>query len=127
MAASASLPAALDGHRYALLTTFRRTGRPVATPVWFATADNKVYFRTSSQTGKAKRLRHNARVLVAPSTARGRPLGPAIEATARRLGSEESRTARRALEQKYGVQMRLLDLWIRLRHHEPIFFELTQA
>lgn len=125
MASGKSLSAALDAHRYALLTTFRRNGQPVATPVWFALGDNKAYFRTSPQTGKAKRLRDNARVRIAPSTARGRPLGPAIEATARRLGREESGMARRAIEQKYGLQVRLVDLWIRLRHQEPVFFEVS--
>jgi uncharacterized protein len=127
MASSTSLRAALGGHRYALLTTFRRNGQPVATPVWFALADNKAYFRTGPRTGKAKRLRYNARVQVGPSTAGGRPLGPVVEATARRLGPEESSVARRALEQKYGLQVRLVDLWIRLRRQEPVFFEITPA
>lgn len=54
MVAGTPLAAALDDHRYALLTTFRRTGRPVTTPVWFAVAGGSVYFRTSARTGKAK-------------------------------------------------------------------------
>jgi PPOX class probable F420-dependent enzyme len=105
MGSGASLRPALGGHRYALLTTFRRNGQPVATPVWFALADDKVYFRTSPRTGKAKRLRYNARVQIAPSTAGGRPLGPEVEGRAPRLGPEESGIARRALEQKYGLQV----------------------
>ncbi|HLW47829.1 MAG TPA: PPOX class F420-dependent oxidoreductase [bacterium] len=127
MAAGTPLAAALDDHRYALLTTFRRTGRPVTTPVWFAVAGGAVYFRTGAWTGKAKRLRRNERVRVAPGTARGRPLGPDIDATARPLGPEESEVARRALEQRYGFQVRLVDLLFRLRREQPLFFEVSPA
>jgi len=71
MAAGTRLAAALDDNRHALLTTIRRTGRPL-TPVWFGVAGGGVYFRTPAGTGKAKRLRRNSRghpifVEVAPS------------------------------------------------------------
>jgi PPOX class probable F420-dependent enzyme len=64
---------------YIRLTTFRRDGRSVATPVHVVvTADGtKAYFRTWDVTGKAKRIRHTAAVEIAPATFRGRPLGPA--------------------------------------------------
>ena len=125
MAAGTPLAAALNGHRYALLTTFRRTGRPVTTPVWFAVVDGRVYFRTADSTGKAKRLRRNSRVRIAPCTVRGRATGPDIDATARRLGPQESGAVRRAFGQRYGIQVRVVDLLLRFRREHPIFFEVA--
>jgi uncharacterized protein len=127
MAAGTPLADALGGRRYALLTTFRRTGQGVTTTVWFAVAGGAVYFRTAAETGKAKRIRRNNRVRVAPGTPRGRPLGPDVEATARLLAPGESDVARRALEQRYGLQVRLVDLLFRLRRARPIFFELKSV
>ena len=46
----------LDRHRYLSLATFRRSGAEVATPVWFATVDGRLYVVTSGDAGKAKRL-----------------------------------------------------------------------
>jgi uncharacterized protein len=127
VAAGTSLAAVLDDHRSALLTTFRRTGQAVTTPVWFAIEGDAVYFRTAAETGKAKRLRRNNRVRIAPGTPRGRTLGPEVEATARLLGPEESAAARRALEQRYCFQVRLVDLFLKLRRQQPVFFEIRSV
>jgi uncharacterized protein len=127
MTAGTSLTAVLDDHRYALLTTFRRTGQAVTTPMWFAIEGSAVYFRTGAGTGKAKRLRRNNRVRIAPGTPRGRPLGPEAEATARLLGSEEGAAARRALARRYGFQVRLVDLFLKLRREQPVFFEIRSV
>ncbi len=52
--------AALSASKYMLLTTFRRDGRPVATPVHVVAEADKVFFRTWDVSGKAKRLRQTA-------------------------------------------------------------------
>jgi uncharacterized protein len=104
-----------DRHRYMSLGTFRRSGVEVATPVWFAAADGKLYVFTAGESGKVKRLRHTARVRVAPSDGRGRVRGEWRQATARIL--TEPRSIERAhalLLAKYGWQMRLGDLLARL-------------
>lgn len=63
----------LDDERYILVSTFRRDGTPVATPVSVVKLDDAtIGFWTSSGSGKAKRLAHTARVTVAPCDARGR-------------------------------------------------------
>jgi hypothetical protein len=56
-----------------LVTTYRQDGRPVGTPVSLAVDGDHAYLRSFEQAGKTRRLRHNPRVEVAPSTARGRP------------------------------------------------------
>ena len=76
-----------------LVTTYRRDGRPVSTPVSLAVDGDHAYLRSFEQAGKTRRIRHNPRVDIAPSTARGRPTGPGIQATARRLEGAESRRA----------------------------------
>lgn len=52
---------------YLALTTFRRNGAPVATPVWFAQEDQRLYIMTGADTGKVRRIRNNAQVEVAPA------------------------------------------------------------
>ena len=66
--------------RTALLTTYKRDGTPVATPVTIAVDGDRAYVRTWDSAWKAKRMRNHPAVLVAPSTVRGRATGPAIAA-----------------------------------------------
>lgn len=73
---------ALRGENYIDLVTYRKSGVPVHTPVWFAEADGRLFVMTRSDSGKAKRIRNNPRVEVAACTARGRRTGPPIDATA---------------------------------------------
>ena len=54
------------------LTTYKRDGQPVATPVWIAGAANPYRFTTGAKTGKARRLRRDPRVRVQVSDVRGR-------------------------------------------------------
>jgi PPOX class probable F420-dependent enzyme len=96
---------ALADERYMSLTTFRRDGRPVSTPVWVVGLDGgSVGFWTSSASGKVKRLRHTTRVTVQPCDARGRVREGTepIEATARFASPEEYATIRARVVAKYG-------------------------
>jgi PPOX class probable F420-dependent enzyme len=107
--------AGLDRHRYLSLATFRRSGGEVATPVWFAAADGRLYVFTAGQSGKIKRLRNSPRARVAPSDARGRVRGEWREATARIVTEPRAiERAHAALQAKYGWQMRLTNVLSRL-------------
>lgn len=64
--------AALAENKYLLLTTFRRNGNPVSTPVWAVRDDDRLLVLTDSNTGKVKRVRHSARVQLTPCDPRGR-------------------------------------------------------
>ncbi len=95
------------------LTTFRKTGQAVITPVWFAQGPGTIYVETHADAGKLKRLRHTARVTFAPCTYSGKVTGSLYEGNARILTeSEESTVASAALAKKYGV-MRSLYHFIR--------------
>ncbi len=102
----------LDRHRYISLSTFRRTGAEVATPVWFATSGGKLYVFTMGESGKVKRLRQSPRARVAPSDARGRVQGASQPATARLITEPAAvERAHAALRAKYGWQVWVADLF----------------
>ncbi|QBD81946.1 PPOX class F420-dependent oxidoreductase [Ktedonosporobacter rubrisoli] len=77
-----------------ILTSFRRNGQGVDTPVGTVALNGKLYFMTAADTWKAKRLARNPHVTVAPGTYSGKVLGPAIKGQARRLYGEELQLAR---------------------------------
>jgi PPOX class probable F420-dependent enzyme len=96
-------------HKRALLVTYRRDGTPVPTPVWAAEADGRLYVRSERASGKAKRLRRDPRMLVAPCTVRGKPLGAPFEATARMLSAAKEPHAERVLASRYGLGRALFE------------------
>ena len=123
--------AALEGARYVLLTTYRRDGRAVPTPVGPLLRDGKVYVYTPANSGKAKRVRRTARVQVAPCTQRGEPTGPTLEGRARVLAGAEAEELlaafRRAWRRQYGPLYGLMALVERLRGVERCVIEVTPA
>jgi len=100
---------ALEGHKYALLTTFRASGDPVPTPVWFGLSSGRAYVRTGAEVGKVKRIRRDPRVRLCPCTVRGRPLGPSSEGRARVLPADLEQPAEAALRDNYGLGRRLYE------------------
>jgi PPOX class probable F420-dependent enzyme len=108
-----------------LLTTYRRDGTPVGTPVHVAVEGDRAFVRTWDTTWKLKRLRRNPVVEVRPSTPSGRPTGPEIRVRARVLEGEESANAGRMLARKYPVlHGHLIPLVHRLRGNETVHIEL---
>ena len=83
--------APLSASKYMLLTTYRRAGTPVSTPVHVVVDGGVAFFRTWDVSGKAKRIRHTPLVEVAPSKVRGRPQGPALPAKAQLLALRSPR------------------------------------
>lgn len=101
----------LAGEKYILLTTFRRDGTPVATPLWHAVRDGTVYTSTMPSTGKVKRIRNNPEVTISACTMRGRVTGPTYAARARLLTGAESRRANRIKRSRYllGIPIQLVE------------------
>ena len=90
------------------LTTFRKTGEAVATPLWFAHHQGVIYVETNAKAGKFKRLRHTSRVTLAPCTVSGKVTGEVSLGNARILTeSQEIATAAEAMSKKYGFARRL--------------------
>ena len=105
---------------YVSLTTFRRTGVPVATPVWAAPDGHTLVVWTRGDSGKVKRLRHTSRVTVAPCDVRGRPQGAAVDGIADFVPAAERPQALAALRRTYGLRFQLgyvaSRLWHRIGH-----------
>jgi uncharacterized protein len=105
----------LDRHRYMSLATFRRNGTQVATPVWFAAVDDRLYVVSAGNAGKVKRIRVGTRVRVAPCDARGGVTGAWQDANASLITDPTLiGRAQAALRAKYGWQVRLLNFVSRL-------------
>jgi PPOX class probable F420-dependent enzyme len=113
---------ALQGEKYASMVTFRKSGAAVATPIWFAERDGRLYVMTRSDSGKSKRLRNRPEATMAPCTMRGKVTGPSFPFKVRLLAPEEQGAARDALRRKY-LLMRVPWLWSR----KNVFYELTPA
>jgi PPOX class probable F420-dependent enzyme len=100
--------------RFASLTTWRRSGTAVATPVWIAVSENKAYVMSRGP-GKVKRIRNCPAVTLAPCTMRGRVRGAEIRGVARVVATEcPPMNVRRALRRKYGPLPRISHTMARL-------------
>jgi uncharacterized protein len=115
-----NLPAELNGQKYISLTTFRKNGAAVQTPVWFAEAGGLIYVMTRSDSVKIKRIRNNPEVRVAPCTIRGKITGTEFPGRARILREEEWAPARTAIRAKYWMT-RITALW----SSKNIYLEIT--
>jgi PPOX class probable F420-dependent enzyme len=93
----------LKGHKYCVLVSYRKNGQAMPSPVWFGTANGKLYFLTSPDGFKVKRIRNNPEVRVAPCTSRGKPVGPPFLGKARVVSDDEVDAAERALKSNYGL------------------------
>ena len=107
--------------KYVRLTTFRKDGTPVPTPVWLVRDGDHLLVISSTGTGKVKRLRHTARVLVAPCDGRGRvkPGVTDVEGTAE-LVTDAAEVDRLVglLQKRYGLAYRVITFLQRLRGHD---------
>jgi uncharacterized protein len=118
-------PSEIPPSKRSLLVTYRRDGTPVPTPVWAAEADGLLYVRSERAAGKVKRLRRDSRMLVAPCTVRGRPLGAPFEATARVLEAHEEPRGERALARRYGRGRELFERAMDVLRIDMCYLEIT--
>jgi uncharacterized protein len=97
----------MDG-KYLSLTTFKRDGTGVATPVWFVQDGARLFVSTGRQMGKAKRIRRNPAVTVAPCTGTGRLRGAPVAARAEIANEPEAQRAKALMARKYRVDRILI-------------------
>ncbi|MFP4322934.1 MAG: PPOX class F420-dependent oxidoreductase [Anaerolineales bacterium] len=118
----------LRKNNYISVTTFRKNGAPVPTPVWFAHDADRLVVLTLADSGKAKRLRHTSRVEIAPCDVRGNPKGAYVPAECYIIGDEaDGQQADRALNKKYGLQKRLFQFFSNLGgKKDTIFLEIYE-
>ncbi len=117
----------LEGHQYMALTTTRRNGNAVTTPVWFTTKDERIYLYTEANSGKIKRIRHTPQVTIAPCTSSGQILGKSFAGQARLIEEQEYAPIQASFSAKYGFMIRIFGWLGRLRKARRVFVEITPA
>ncbi|MFI9385534.1 PPOX class F420-dependent oxidoreductase [Kutzneria sp. NPDC052558] len=100
----------LSAGKYLLLTTFRKDGTPVPTPVWVTRDDDRLLVWTGASSGKVKRIRRDGHVELAPCDARGKATGPAVAGSAQLLDEVGTATAKQLIVKKFPLTGRLLIL-----------------
>jgi uncharacterized protein len=122
-----------EGKRYLSLETYRRSGKGVRTPVWFAAATEesggmRLYVYTTADAGKTKRIRRTGVVKIAPCDARGKVTGTWMAAQAEIVVGEAFDRGMRLLNSKYWPWKQVLDLATRLwPRHQRVMIVIRQA
>ena len=124
--------AALAGHKYLNLETFRKNGQGVRTPVWFAGepgqgAPEKVYVYSTENSGKAKRIRNHGRARVAPCSGRGKLLGEWMEARAGIVSGAEAEHGMQLLNAKYFPLKQILGFFALFSRQKRVVFLIRPA
>jgi len=119
-------------NRYLNLESFRKNGQGVCTPVWFAGypvngAPQTLYVYSEADSGKAKRIRRNSQVRIAPCDMRGKLLGDWVQARAEIVTGEEAGRGIRLLNAKYAPWKWLLDLFSRFKRRGHVVFAIHPA
>jgi PPOX class probable F420-dependent enzyme len=95
---------------YVSLTTFKKDGTGVATAVWVSHDTSRLFVWTEAGSGKVKRIRNGARVLLAPCDSRGGLQGTQIEGTAHIVEDPAQVALIQSLhKKKYGLQFRMFE------------------
>lgn len=115
----------LDRNPYIALTTYRKNGTPVMTPVWFIQRDGSLFVWTAADSGKAKRLRHNPCVQLGPSNHSGKLLDAVQLGQAHFAHQEDYSELDKAFKAKYGWQVTLFSLIWKLQGHQDTYIEIT--
>ena len=110
--------------KYLSVTSFKRDGTAVATPVWFVADNGHLLVETDAGSGKAKRIRRDAHVVVAPCSPSGKLKGEQIDARAEFLPESERERVEGLMARKYRVD-RVLVLPVyravqKLLHKQPL-------
>jgi PPOX class probable F420-dependent enzyme len=108
----------LANEEFVSITTFKRDGTPVSTPVWVAGENGNLLVISEADTWKVKRIRRDGHVRIAPCSARGAIRGEPLDADA--SIETDTATVEKLLTRKYGwkyrAYIRFSALTRKLRH-----------
>jgi PPOX class probable F420-dependent enzyme len=121
--------------KYLSLTSFRRDGTGVATPVWYVEAGGRLLVETDAGSYKVRRIRRDPRVTIAPCTATGRLRGTPVPAWAELLPDAEVAHVERLMARKYRVDLLFIKPFRALQRalrrnrprETPVILELTPS
>jgi len=105
-----------EKQNYLNIETFRKSGQAVKTPVWFVEDGDALYVWTQSGSGKAKRIRNNGSVRIAPCTSSGEVLGEWLPAKAQTNEAPEAISdLEKLMKKKYGIMFHIFGFLGRIR------------
>lgn len=111
--------------KYINIETFRKSGEPVRTPVWFVVHQDQLCFNTEKDSYKVKRIHRNPSVNVAPCKVNGELIGNWAAGVARPMQGPEIEGVKKIYSKKYGLMGTIFDLMGRFRRNQRQFFSIT--
>ena len=127
--------AAFEKGKYLSLETFKKSGKGVRTPVWFAadrslnlaSGSAELFVYTVDNTGKVKRIRNNAHIRIAPCDARGKVLGDWVEAQAEMVAGQEAARGMKLLNKKYWPLKQIMGFFARFSSQARVVIRIKPA
>lgn len=108
----------LSAGKYVSITTFRKTGEAVSTPVWVTREGDALYVITGAESGKVKRMRNNPKIEVAPCDVRGRTTGPSVAATVELLDAAGTKDVEKRVSKKFGLMYKVMKVAEKVRRKQ---------
>jgi len=115
----------LSKFKYITIETFRKNGAGVRTPIWFIIYQGLIYFRTDVNSGKAKRIRNNPHVRIAPCDIRGNLKGNWFDGKVKFADLAESSITHSMIDKKYGFITTLIRIFNKIRRTNPVVIAIS--
>jgi uncharacterized protein len=122
--ASNNFISGLSEKKYINIETYRKNGQPVRTPVWFVVLNNKIYFRTDSNSGKVKRIMNNQNVRIAACDLLGKIKTEWVKANAKIAKEVDGETINSLINKKYSFIQTFIKIMYRLRKIKVIIISV---
>ena len=113
----------LETGKYICILTYKKNGDGVSTPVWFIRKDNKIYIRTSNQSGKVKRIKNNNNVSYALCNISGRIKGEWHNGLAK-IEPDVNKMIFSKITEKYGLIAQIINILYKIKKMEIIIISI---
>jgi uncharacterized protein len=100
--------------KYINIQTYKKNGLPISTPVWFIIKDNRIFFRTSQNSGKIKRIRNNNNIKFALCDIRGKIKGESFDGIAK-IENDPNNVILSQINKKYGLSSKLMKIFYKIK------------
>ena len=123
----------LGDEPFVSLTTFRKSGVAVSTPVWIARDGDALIVTTPQESGKVKRLRNSGRVELRPCSRMGKVADDAVPVAGVATIHGDAATRDRltdVIRKKYGFEYRvtmIIEAIVAKRTKERVILRITAA
>jgi uncharacterized protein len=109
--------------KYINIQTYKKNGQPISTPVWFIIKNNKIFFRTSHNSGKIKRIRNNNNVKFALCGIRGKIKGEWYEGIAK-IENDSDNSILSQINKKYGISSLLMKIFYKIKKIDIVILSI---